>query len=98
MFPSPHASWVDKVPTLLIMDEGSNGTYGEVERNKVVTIQVARPETLSIRRNNEAQIRRREKTTGIVLLLIAAILSLLPVAIEDVWMLWGLRWYLPSWG
>ena len=87
-FPEPHAL-ASKTPTLVIMDEGGHTTYGVVEWNKTVTIDCRRPETLSIRRNDEAEMRRKNKFNGTGLLVMAAALCLLPFAVEDLWAVWA---------
>ncbi|MBQ2953765.1 MAG: zinc ribbon domain-containing protein [Clostridia bacterium] len=87
-FPAPHAFW-RVVPQLVIMDEGGHTTYGVVEWNKTVTIDCRRPETLSIRRNDEAEMRRKNKFNGTGLLVMAAALCLLPFAVEDLWAVWA---------
>lgn len=75
---------------MVIMDEGGNTTFGVVEWNNTVTINCTRPETLSIRRNDEAQRRRIKKTSGIAMLAVAVMLCLLPVAVQDLAAVWVL--------
>lgn len=75
---------------MVIMDEGGSTTFGVVEWNNTVTISCTRPETLSICRNDEAQMRRTKKTLGIALLAVAVMLCLLPIAVEDLAVVWVL--------